>query len=274
MFPTEDYIHVVFVYVIIGLILCIPVLLPQWKKLVAWLNKRETKHKKLLEIFFCGLSIFIIVTALVLISYFNRNIITRLEFDTIEAEAEYFTYFAGFTFLLMPFAMALIGAVAFIHNQSELKFGDFFIILIAFTALALAGGFYHDVLWCGNATEWYTIVHEGGYDFDVWTVVVGVTNRDYQLLGASQGTLALILIIFCILLLWRYNSLSENRFIWQNKVKAIIIGIFIVLFFGFFLFIIDAAWEFDSNVTVHSLFLGMALIAFLFYELGKTLQPN
>jgi len=272
MFPLSDYYQVLTIYLIVGVILCLPpLILPQWKSLVRFLNKIETKHKKLLEIFFCGLSIFIIATALVLISYFNVNIITRLQFDTLEAEAEYFTIFAGFTFLLMPFAMALIGATAYIHNQSEIKFGDFFIILFAFTALALAGGFYHDVLWCGNATNWYTELSEGGYDFDVWMVVVGVNNRDYRLLGASQGTLALILIVFCIILLWRFNSLSEVKLTWQKKLKGIILGIFIVLFFGFFLFIIDTAGDFDSNVTLHSLFLGIPLIALLFYQLGKTL---
>jgi len=174
----------------------------------------------------------------------------------------------------MPFAMALIGTTSYIHNQTQIKLGDLFIILLAFTGLALAGGFYHDVLWCGNATEWYTRFSEGGYDFDAWIQLVGVDNRDYRLLGVSQGTLALVLIIFCIIILWRFNNLSENKFTWQTTIKMIIIGIFIVLFFGFFLFIIDTAGDFDSNVTLHSLFIGMPLIAFLFYQLGKMIASN
>jgi hypothetical protein len=215
----------------------------------------------------------IIITSICLISVFNDNII-RLKFENIADEANFFIIFAGFTFILMPFAMALIAATTYIHNRSTFKFGDFFILLIAFYALAMAGSFYHDVLWCGTATDWYTKVKLGGYDFDMWTLVVGVTNRDYQLLGASQGTLALILIIFATILLWKFNSLQDVKLTWKNKIKLIFTSFFIVIFFGFFLFIIDAAWVADFNITAHNLYLGFPLIALLFYQLGKTLLPS
>jgi len=271
MFPYADYIHVLVVYLIIGLILWLPpLILPQWRSLVQFLNKKETRHKKAIEIILCIISAGIIITSIGLISVFNDNII-RLQFENIEDEANFFTIFAGFTFILMPLAMGIIAATTYVHNLSQFKLGDFFVLLFAFCALAMTGSFYHDVLWCGTATDWYSRVNQGGYDFDVWTIVVGVTNRDYQLLGMSQGTLAIFLIIFAIILLWKFNSMQEVKFTWKNKIKIIITTLFIVIFFGFFLFIIDAAWVADFNITAHILYLGFPLIAFLFHQLGKSI---
>jgi len=76
MFLIADYFQVLFVYLIIGLLLWIPPLIPQWKLLVNWFNKKQTKHKKMLEIVFIALSLFIITISFVLISFFNTNIIT------------------------------------------------------------------------------------------------------------------------------------------------------------------------------------------------------
>lgn len=274
MFPLEDYIHVLFVYLIIGLVLWIPpLIIPQWKTLVRKLNEKDVPRRRAIELFLFSLSAVIMVITFLLISVFNSNII-RLQFENITDEANFFALFAGFTFMFMPGAMGIIGATTYVHNRPSFKLGDFFVLLVAFCALAMAGSFYHDVLWCGSATNWYTEVHLGGYDFDVWTMVVGVDNRDYQLLGISQGTLSLILIIFAAILLWRFNGFQETKLTWKNKIQTIIISFFIVIFFGFFLFAIDASWLFDLNATIHALYLGFPLIALLFYNLGKAILPN
>ncbi len=274
MFPYADYFHVLTVYLIIGLVLWLPpLILPQWKSLVKFLNKKKTRHKIALEVILFSLSAGIIITSICLISVFNDNII-RLQFDDIADEANFFTLFAGFTFLLMPFAMGIIAATTYVHNRTTFKLGNFFVLLVAFCALAMAGSFYHDVLWCGTATDWYTKVNLGGYDFDLWTIIVGVTNRDYQLLGISQGTLAIFLIIFAIILLWKFDSMQDAKFTWKNRLKLIITSFFSVVFFGFFLFIIDAAWVADFNITAHILYLGFPLIALIFYLLGKSILPE
>ena len=271
MFPFTDYYHVLFIYSIIALILIIPpLILPQWKSLVISLNKKEIEYKKTLEIILYLISAGIIITSICLISVFNDNII-RLKFDSIEEEAEFFSVFAGFTFMLMPIAMGIIAATTYIHFQPKFMLGNFFALLFAFSALGLAGSLYHDVLWCGTATNWYTEVRIGNYDFDLWTQIVGVNNRDYQLLGISQGTMAIYLIIYAIIILWKFNSVQEFKFTWKNKINIIITSFFAVSFFGFFLFIIDAAWAADTNITIHSLYLGFPLITYLFYYLGKAL---
>jgi glucan phosphoethanolaminetransferase (alkaline phosphatase superfamily) len=165
--------------------------------------------------------------------------------------------------------MGLLGATTYIYNTRTPKLGDFFILLFAFGALAIAGSFYHDFLWCGTVTNWYTERVEGNYDFDLWLQIVHLTNRDYQLLGISQATLAIFLIIFTAILIWRYNFFSDNKLNWQKTVLICILSFFIIVFFGFFLFIIDIGWYFDLNVTFHSLYFGFFLISLLFYYLGK-----
>ncbi len=270
MFPIVDFIHVLIVYGIIGLILWLPpLILPQWKSLVEYLNKKEITNKKSIEIFLILLSISIIIITLILISLFNSNLF-RLEFENITEES-FFGIFAAFTFLLLPVTMGLIVTITYIHNSAKLKLGEFFILLFACSALALAGSFYHDFLWCGTRTNWYTIPAFGGYDFDVWNLIVGVQSKDYRLLGASQGVLALILIVYSIILLWKYNSFLEIKLNLMKKIQIIIFSFFAVIFLGFFLFIIDYGSLFDFNQTVHALYLGIPLICLLFHKIGKCL---
>ena len=271
MFPIADFIHVLIVYLIIGLILWLPpLILPQWKSLVKYLNKKEITNKKPFEVFLIILSISVIIITLILISLFNSNLF-RLEFENITEESNFFSIFASFTFLLLPVTMGIIVTITYIHNSVKLKLGEFFILLFAFSALALAGSLYHDFLWCGTRTNWYTTPAFGGYDFDVWNFIVGVQSKDYRLLGASQGVLALILIVYSIILLWKFNSFLEIKLNIIKKIQIIIFSFFAVIFLGFFLFIIDYASLFDFNQTVHALFLGIPLICLLFHKMGKFL---
>ena len=269
-FPIADFIHVLIVYLIIGLILWLPpLILPQWKSLVKYLNKKEIMNKKRFEIFLIILSVSIIIIAFILISLHNQRLFP-IEFEHITVES-YFHIFATFTFLLLPVSMGIIVTITYIHNSVKPKLGKFFILLFAFSALALAGSLYHDFLWCGTATEWYTKLWEGTYDFDVWNLLVGVQSNDYRLLGACQGTLALILIVYSIILLWKFNSLLEIKLNIMKKIQLIVFSFFAVIFLGFFLFIIDYGSLFDFNQTVHALFLGIPLICLLFYGMGKIL---
>lgn len=170
--------------------------------------------------------------------------------------------------------MGTIAATTYIHNRPDFKLGEFFILLFAFSALALAGSLYHDFLWCGTRTNWYTELAEGGYDFDLWIQIVNVESRDYRLLGASQGTMSLFLIIFAGILLWKFNSFLEVKLNRTQKIQLIILSFFGVIFFGFFLFIIDYGSLFDLNVTFHSLYLGILLMCLLYYQIGKVLALN
>jgi len=207
-----SWFQVLIIYLIIGLILWLPpIFLPQWKKLVIYLNRREIINKKRIEIFLTIICIPIIITAIVLISLFNQNMFRFVFGGNEELEAQFFGIFAGFTFILMPISMAIIAIIAYIHNTESPKLGYIFILLFAFGAIAMAGSFYHDFLWCGTATEWYTVENLGGYDFDMWTWLLHIESRDYRLLGISQGILAIILVIYSFILLWRFNSFIDMK---------------------------------------------------------------
>ncbi|NVM28075.1 MAG: hypothetical protein HWN65_04470 [Candidatus Helarchaeota archaeon] len=270
-FPIADFIHVLIVYLIIGLILWLPPLIvPQWKSLVKYLDKKEIMSKKRFEILLIILSVSIIIIAFILISLHNQRLFP-IEFENMSS---YFHIFATFTFLLLPVSMGIIVTITYIRNSVKLKLGEFFILLFAFSALALAGSLYHDFLWCGTRTNWYTTPAFGGYDFDVWNLLVGVQSNDYRLLGACQGVLALILIVYSIILLWKFNSFLEIKLNMIKKIQIIVFSFFAVIFLGFFLFIIDYGSLFDFNQTVHALFLGIPLICLLFHQMGKILIRN
>lgn len=269
MFP-DDYFQVFIIYLIIASILWIPpLIIPQWKNLVRRLNQIEIERKKQISFLLFGITLIVILITLVLITFFNSNLL-RLEFENKTQESEYFHYFAGFTFFIMPVSLGLFGATSYIYNVQKPKAGDFFLLLFVFSALAIAGSFYHDLLWCGTVTNWYTERVEGGYDFDLWLQIVHLTNRDYQLLGISQATMAGFLIILAAILTCRFNQLSENKITWQKALLISILSFFIIIFYGLFLFIIDIGWYFDLNVTFHALYFGFFLIVLLFYFLGKS----
>lgn len=274
MFPLADYFHVLAVYLLIAAVLCIPPLLPPWKTLATTLNQRVLTNpwRKRLEVSLGIAAGAIVSTALVLISFFNTSIV-RLQFDTIEAEAAYFHVFAGFTFMLLPVSLGLIATARYVHLAARVRLGDVLILLFAIGALGMAGSFYHDFLWCGTRTSWYTQVAEGGYDFDLWTRVVGVASRDYQLLGASQGTLAVILVGYAGLLLWRYYRLVPEPPTRGEKAHVALLLFFMVVFLGFFLFVIDYNYRFSLNVTIHALYLGIPLACFLAWQAGNLLAP-
>lgn len=274
MFPIIDYVHVAFIYMIVGVILWLPpIIFPQWKRLVRGLNRKEIAHRKQIEYLFFIVSIVIIIITIIIISLFNTNLF-HLDLSDEMAEYHFFTLFAGLTFTYMPIALGIYGATIYFRSNPDIEIGNFFILLVAFSAIALAGAFYHDFLWCGTATQWYTIEVQGGYDLDTFVALWNIQNRDYQLLGAAQGTLSVILIIYAAILLWKFNSFRERKLSLARKVQIAILILFIVVFYGFFLFIIDAPSQFDFNVSFHSLFIGLGLICFLFYCLGNQFVDN
>ncbi|MBD3354266.1 MAG: hypothetical protein GF364_22480 [Candidatus Lokiarchaeota archaeon] len=273
MFPFGDYLQVLKLYSVIAFVLWIPPLIPKWNKLVVRLNTKKIENKKKLVKIFFFFSFVIILIAIILINLFNMRLF-RLDFENTDQEALFFTFFALFTFMLMPVVMGLVVATAYISYSEHPKWGDFLVILFASGALGMAGSFYHDVLWCGTRTEWYTIESLGGYDFDVWQIVVNVDSYDYRLLGISQGTLALFLVIYAIILFHKLGKVSGNTLNQKKKLELTLFCMFFVFFFGFFLFIIDSHWIFDANVTIHALFLGIPLIVFLCYQIGRILKNN
>ncbi len=269
MFLDGTY-QVLLIYGIAGCILCFPPLFPKWKSWVLYFNKRDLKFEKFWQnfLFYCGT--IIVIVAMISMAYYNPHIF-RLNFASQVDEINYFLFFSLFSFILLPLGLAFLGASAYLENSSSIKQGYFFIILLSLFALGLAGSFFHDVLWCGTRTSFYTQQWDSGYDLVPWRTFFGVASKDYRVFGFYMGVLVFILLSYVAILFNKYYSFSEERFDNSHKKKIFLIVLLSFFVLGVSLYVIDYQKLFEFFTTSISLFFGIPLSSFLFYRLGKNL---
>ena len=269
MFLDGTY-HVLLIYGIAGCIMCIPPLFPQWKSWVLYFNDQEFKYEKFWKnlLFFSGCGI--IIVAITLIAFYNPHIL-GLNFVTQVAEITYFNYFAFFTFLLLPIGLAFLGLSSHMKETSNVRLGYFFIILLSFSALGLAGSFLHDILWCGTRTSFYTVQWDSGYDLEGWRTLVMVTSRDYRVFGIYMIVMVAILLTYVAILFNKYYTFSEEKFDRDIKKEIFLLALSSFIVLGVSLYIIDYQKLFEFFSTFIALFVGIPITAVLFYKLGKKL---
>lgn len=271
MFFDGTY-HVLVIYIILGLILCVPpLIMPQWKSLVQSLNKRELlKKKRLSIILFClGMAISIIsIIFMTMHAYYLLN----LEYASYDVEYIMFNLYTLFSFNLLPLALALIGTASYIKFSSNPKLGNVLIILIALFALGLAGSYLHDVLYCATRTELYTLEVNAGYDLDWWLNLLQVESKDYRVFGFYMNVLTIILIIFSSILLWRFSSIMKEED-YNIKIKKILIfSIIIVIEVGIALYVMEYFRIFTFIPEFIATYIGVPFSILLTYYFGKYLE--
>ncbi len=262
--------HVLLIYGIVGCILCLPLFLPQWKSLVFYYNEKVITYKKLWKNFllYCGTTIVII--AMISIIFYNPHIL-GLKFSSQVDEINYFLFFSLFSFIFLPMGLGFIGTSAYMKYSTNIKQGFLFIILISLIALGLAGSFFHDFLWCGTQTSWYTQRWDSNYDLVPWRDFLQVESKDYRVFGFYMGVLVFILLCYVTLLFNKYYTFLEEKIDKSTKKRIFIISMSCFIILGFALYVVDFQRLFEFFSTFFSLFLGIPLTSILFYHLGKNL---
>jgi len=258
------------IHLIIGLGLCVPPLVPQWKKLVVDLNEKPMAHKDKLFWILMISGLILISISIISITFHHRYIL-RLNFPSLDAEIAYFNFFALFTFFLGPFGLALIGTSAYLRKTEDPRIGNLFIILLALTAMALAGSFLHDILWCGTKTGFYMWEANAGYDIDWWLNFMHIASKDYRNLAFYMSVLASILVTYASILLYKHGKINERDPDPKQRKKIITLAAITIGNYGFWLYVMDYAGLYIIAWPFISTYIGIPLSILLFYYVGKNL---
>ncbi len=269
MFLEGTY-HVLLIYLLFGLILCLPpLLLPQWKSLVEYLNKKEIQSTKSYRVILMGLGLGIAVSAIIFISFYNPYLLGP------QSSQLFFNFFSFISFILLPFGLALKGSASYIHFSLKPKFGNFLLILLAIFAIGLAGSFLHDFIWCGTITQFYTQQYDTqSYDLDFWRSLLDVESKDYRVFGFYMIVMVIILVIFAAILLWRHGSFIEKKGSIDGRKKTLIFSVLVILILGLSLYIIDYKRFFIFYCAFVSTYLGIPLSVIFSSYLGKNLGAS
>lgn len=267
----EGTFHVLWIYIIFGLVLCLPpLLLPPWKSLVHYFNKREISRRNSLRIFLIVFGLALAITAMVFMCL-HHPYFFELEFSTFDAKYLFFNFYTLFSFILLPAGLALVGCASYIKYSSNLKLGNFFIITVGLLALGLGGSFLHDIFWCGTRTDLFTHSVNSGYDLEWWRDLVSVTSKDYRVFGFYMIVLTIILLIFASIMGWKHEGFLEKKHDRNTKISIILFSTLIFIVLGFSLYVMEYWRIFTFIPAFLSTFLGIPFSLFLSYHLGKKL---
>ena len=274
MYYLVGTLHVLLIYIIVGLFLCLPpLILPQWKRLVENLNKKEIMNKNRLIWLFTGTGIAITVVAMTLMC-FHHPYIFELQFFSFESMYMFFNFYSFFSFILLPLALALILGASYMRYTSSPKLGNFLLLFLGILALGLAGSFFHDILWCGTRTHGYTIQVDAGYDLDWWRNFLFVQSKDYQVFGFYMIVLTIILCIYSFIMFKKHDQFFEKA---RDKKEKNIISSLNVLFFvivGVALYIMEYYRIFTLIPAVISIFGGFPVSILVAWYLGKKIASG
>lgn len=270
MFLDGTY-HVLLIFIVAGLILCVPpLILPQWKSLVRSLNNKKITNKKLLQriLISFGLALYLIATTLIT---FHNELLIGFVAPTPEEHYIFFNFYTFFSFILLPLGLAMIGCASFTRHSTDIKLGNFFIILIALFALGLAGSFFHDVLYCATRTQFFTIEVNASYDLVWWQNTFQVESSDYRVFGFYMLVLTIVLISYAAVLLWKLGLFSENDQNKSRKGRILLYSGLIILVFGVSLYITEYRRIYNFIHVFISVYVGIPLSLLLSHYLGKNL---
>lgn len=192
----------------------------------------------------------------------------------------FFFVFSMFAFLILPIALGLLGVYAYILKNGEYRLGSVLLLAISFASLGMVGSNLHDVLWCGVATNWYQTKRLAGYDLEMWFNIFGIYDKnqyDYRTFGLFMVYQVAIELVVATLVLYKfYKTTNEYKKIEKKKpiVLTWICLIAISVFFGTVEFIFDYPWAFTELQYAIDVYIGIPIVAVLFYLIGFKLGRN
>lgn len=188
---------------------------------------------------FLGLAIFgVILTVLVSFLFVKlvklRNLIT-------------FEFFGVITFIF-PLLLAAIAFAPFYLTKPEASLREGRLVenrhlaelFVVYAAFGLVASNFHDILWCGEKTSWFTVTGYIGYELEIWVDVVGANTYDYVFFGFFMilhvifgGTLATFM-------LWRYTRRYGEKLLRNpNSRTAFLLAWIGALLWGYGLYLMD-----------------------------------
>ena len=180
----EGTLHILLVYLGIGLVLCVPPRMKRWKKLVGFLNRAKINGRRLSRV--CLLLFPPLMTVSVIICHlycFHR-----------ELNISFWYLFMPAGFIAIQFMSSFFGVASFASHRKRVKFGNLVVLTLFFVGFGLAATNIHDALWCGRRTNFYTQFSAGGEDIAPWVNFFHAPSYDYRIFGFYMLIQAIVLL--------------------------------------------------------------------------------
>ncbi len=133
-------------------------------------------------------------------------------------------------------------------------------IFIIYAAFGVVASNFHDILWCGEKTGWFTITGFKGYELEIWVKIVGANTYDYVFFGFYMFLHVLFCGVFATLMLWRYMRRSQVSLIrTPNCRRAVILAWLGALLWGYGLYLMDSSSRQSSIAWTVGTFLWIPL---------------
>lgn len=131
-------------------------------------------------------------------------------------------------------------------------------LFIVYAAFGVVASNFHDILWCGEKTSWFTVTGYNGYELEIWVDIVGANTYDYVFFGFFM----LLHVIFCgtlaTFMLWRYTRRYGESLIRNPHSRwAFILAWGGSLIWGYGLYVMDS---FDRHTEILWFFSTFVLI--------------
>ena len=131
-------------------------------------------------------------------------------------------------------------------------------LFVVYAAFGVVASNFHDILWCGEKTSWFTVTGFNGYELEIWVDIVGANTYDYVFFGFFM----LLHVIFCgtlaTFMLWRYTRRYGESLIRNPHSRwAFILAWGGSLIWGYGLYVMDSfsrhteiLWFFSTFVLI------------------------
>ncbi len=146
-------------------------------------------------------------------------------------------------------------------------------IFIIYAAFGVVASNFHDVLWCGEITHWFTTTAGSGGELQIWVDIVGATSDTYEFFGFFM----LLHVIFCGLLatfmLWRYTRRYKEGLLKNpNSRSSFLLAWIGSLLWGYGLYLMDSLSRQSSIAWFMGTFLWIPLGIFILALSAKYLS--
>lgn len=185
-----------------------------------------------------------------------------------------FVLFAILSFYILPVALGFLGIYAYIIGRGEYYFGSAILLAISMVCFGCLGSNLHDVIWCGVATDGYLTKVRVGDDLALYFALFGITDKndtDYRTFGFYMLIQVIIEITVGTMAFYQYYKFNrKNSKIESKKLYFLAyISLFLVgALLGIVEFIFDYPWIFTDLQYVLDIYVGIPVVAFLFFLIG------
>ncbi len=224
-------------------------------------NTRITREQRLFKLNYVALvGIVAIITATVVLAALK----------TYRGDYWFFMVFSFFSFFAGAIALGLLAVYTHILKVGEYRLGNGLLLLLGAALFGMAGVNFHDVLWCGTATDWFLFKRIGGYDLQAWFTFFQITDParwDYRVMGfymIFQASLEAFTAILLFHKFFKYNADKNNLLTWRRKLAPYVLCLAAVFVLGLVEFVFDSPWYFTDLQYYTTLFLGVTGVAILF----------